>query len=203
MSPSAQAKILRVLEEKEFERVGGQMTIRVDVRVISATNRDLKEEVSKKRFREDLYYRLNVVTIDLPPLRERRDDIIPLSIHFLHRFSGELGKRIKGFSSDAEKKLKEYRWPGNIRELRNTIERAVLLCERDMIQGSDIFLPFNEMPDNLNDLEKHERNLILQALEKANWVQKIAASSLGISGRALNYRIKKFGIRNPSWWKNR
>ena len=129
MSPSTQAKILRVLQEHEFERLGGTRTMRVDVRLIAATNRDLPPMVQAGTFREDLYYRLNVVSIEMPPLRERKDDIVPLADFFLRRFAGELKKQIDGIEPDAQKLLMRYNWPGNIRELENAIERAVLLAE--------------------------------------------------------------------------
>ncbi len=129
MSPSTQAKILRVLQEHEFERLGGTRTLRVDVRLIAATNRDLSGMVQAGQFREDLYYRLNVVSIEMPPLRERKDDIVPLASSFIRRFSGELKKKIDGLETESQKLLMRYNWPGNIRELENTIERAMLLAE--------------------------------------------------------------------------
>ena len=129
MSANTQAKILRVLQEHEFERLGGTRTLRVDVRVITATNRNLPQMVAAGLFREDLYYRLNVVSIDMPPLRERKDDIQQLAMFFLRRFAGELKKRIDGLAPDALKLMMRYNWPGNIRELENAIERAVLLTE--------------------------------------------------------------------------
>src|SRR5437762_2445152 len=140
MSPNTQAKILRVLQEHEFERLGGTRTLRVDVRVITATNRNLASMVAAGLFREDLYYRLNVVSIDMPPLRERKDDIEQLAKFFLRRFAGELKKRIDGLSPDALKLLMRYNWPGNIRELENSIERAVLLAEGPMVNSSDLRL---------------------------------------------------------------
>ena len=129
MSASTQAKILRVLQEHEFERLGGTRTIRVDVRLIAATNRDLSAMVAAGQFREDLYYRLNVVSVETPPLRERKDDILPLAMHFIRRFGSELKKRLDGLDNDAQKLLVRYNWPGNIRELENAIERAALLAE--------------------------------------------------------------------------
>jgi DNA-binding NtrC family response regulator len=216
MSPSTQAKVLRVLQEQEFERVGGTKTIKVDVRVLSATNKDLKELIAAKKFRDDLYYRLNVVTLYIPPLRERQADILPLAYYFLRRFSGELSKKISGFTPEAERVLLNYRWPGNIRELRNTVERAVLLCESDRIRGEDLFLCWTE-PENNGHQETQtlqlpsegirlvdmEKKLVLEALEKANWVQKDAARFLGVSRRVMHYKIQKFGIRNPNWVRNR
>src|SRR5947209_8139122 len=135
MSANTQAKILRVLQEHEFERLGGTRTIRVDVRLIAATNRDLPSMVEAGTFREDLYYRLNVVSIEMPPLRERKDDIVPLANTFIRKFSAELKKKIDGIEPDAQKLLMRYNWPGNIRELENTIERAMLLAEGRAIAG--------------------------------------------------------------------
>src|SRR6187455_2092912 len=140
MSPNTQAKILRVLQEHEFERLGGTRTIKVDVRLIAATNRDLSAMVAAGQFREDLYYRLNVVTIEMPPLRERKEDIVPLGHAFIKRFAGELKKKIDGIEPDAQKLLMRYNWPGNIRELENTIERAILLAEGRAIASVDLRL---------------------------------------------------------------
>ena len=134
MSASTQAKILRVLQEHEFERLGGTRTIKVDVRLIAATNRDLPSMVNSGQFREDLYYRLNVVTIDMPPLRERKEDILPLALWFIRRFSSELKKKLDGLDTEAQKMLMRYNWPGNIRELENAIERAALLAESTIIR---------------------------------------------------------------------
>src|ERR687886_48634 len=140
MSPSTQAKILRVLQEHEFERLGGTRTLRVDVRLIAATNRDLPAMVQAGTFREDLYYRLNVVTIEMPPLRERKEDIVPLANSFIRKFAGELKKKVDGLEPDAQKLLMRYNWPGNIRELENTIERAMLLAEGAAIASGDLRL---------------------------------------------------------------
>src|SRR6187200_1777127 len=140
MSPSTQAKILRVLQEHEFERLGGTRTLRVDVRVITATNRNLPQMVASGQFREDLYYRLNVVSIDMPPLRERKEDISQLANFFLRRFAGELKKKVDGLSPDALKLLMRYNWPGNIREFENAIERAVLLTEGPQLSNADLRL---------------------------------------------------------------
>ena len=215
MSPSTQAKVLRVLQEQEFERVGGTKTIKVDVRLISASNKDLKEEIAAKRFRDDLYYRLNVVNLWIPALRERREDILPLAEYFLRRFSGEMSKKVVGFTPEAEAILTDYEWPGNIRELRNSLERSVLLSEKEWIRpddlslhGSETMAPLNEvdrihMPEGGIPLVEMEKKLILEALEKANWVQKEAAQFLGVSRRVMHYKIQKFGIRNPNWVKNR
>ena len=213
MSPSTQAKLLRVLQEKEFERLGSNRTIRVDVRIIAATNKDLAKEIEAGRFREDLYYRLNVVTIAIPPLREREGDIELIAGFYLHKYSHSLSKKIKRFEPSAMRILKGYRWPGNIRELENTIERAVLMAEADEITPEDLSLPFKPEvasgqnairipPGGLqwNDVEKE---LILQALSMSGWVQKEAARLLGLTTRVLNYKIKTFGITHPNWKQNK
>jgi len=210
MSLATQAKVLRVLQEKEFERVGSSKTLSVDVRVIAATNKDLQKEIQEGNFREDLYYRLNVVTIFIPPLRERRGDITLLSYFFLKKFCADLKKSSKELHPIALKHLQEYGWPGNIRELENTIERAVLMSNGGMIKTEDLGLPIasDEMklehnpikiPPGGVDLEEVEKELILQALRMTEWVQKDASKLLGISNRVLNYKIKKHGITNPGW----
>src|ERR671925_31238 len=210
MSPSTQAKILRVLQEHEFERLGGTRTLRVDVRLIAATNRDLPAMVQSGHFREDLYYRLNVVSIETPPLRERKDDIVPLANAFIRRFSGELKKKIEGLEPDAQKLLMRYNWPGNIRELENTIERAILLAEGRAIASGDLRLgevptagtrtehaPVVKIPPTGIPLEDIERHALIEALKMSNWVQKDAAELLSISPRVMNYKIKTLGIEFP------
>ncbi len=210
MSPSTQAKILRVLQEHEFERLGGTRTLRVDVRLIAATNRDLPAMVQAGQFREDLYYRLNVVSIEMPPLRERKDDIVPLAKSFIRRFAGELKKRIDSLDPDAQKLLMRYNWPGNIRELENTIERAMLLAEGRSIASDDLRLgetqPMGSGRDHTGvvkipptgiPLEDIERNALVEALKMSNWVQKDAAELLSISPRVMNYKIKTLGIEFP------
>src|SRR5215213_1159061 len=209
MSSSTQAKILRVLQEHEFERLGGTRTIRVDVRLIAATNRDLSAMVASGHFREDLYYRLNVVSVETPPLRERKDDILPLALHFIRRFSSELKKRLDGLDNDAQKLLVRYNWPGNIRELENAIERAALLAESAMISSHDLrlgdFAPSGskdsagvvKIPPTGIALEDIERQAITEALKMANWVQKDAAELLQISPRVMNYKIKTLAIEMP------
>src|SRR4051812_30931773 len=207
MSPNTQAKILRVLQEHEFERLGGTRTLRVDVRVITATNRNLPQMVAQGLFREDLYYRLNVVSIDMPPLRERKDDIEQLAKFFLKRFAGELKKNVMGLSPDAQKLLMRYNWPGNIRELENSIERAVLLTEGPLLTSTDLRLgelsttqasgdpaPVVKIPPTGIPLEEIERQALIEALKMSNWVQKDAAELLAISPRVMNYKIKTLGI---------
>ena len=211
MSASTQAKILRVLQEHEFERLGGTRTIRVDVRLIAATNRDLSAMVAAGHFREDLYYRLNVVSVETPPLRERKEDILPLATHFIRRFATELKKRLDGLDTDAQKLLVRYNWPGNIRELENAIERAALLAESAMIVSTDLrlgdFAPAGtsakdsqsvvKIPPTGIALEDIERQAITEALKMANWVQKDAAELLQISPRVMNYKIKTLNIEMP------
>jgi DNA-binding NtrC family response regulator len=214
MSASTQAKVLRVLQEEEFERLGGTKTLKVDVRVIAATNKDLEEAIEKGEFREDLFYRLNVVSIDIPPLRDRPEDIEPIALFFLRKFAGDLKKKIDGFAPDALRLLREYHWPGNVRELNNTLERAVLMAEGERIEASDLSLPelAAEEADRSNlirlprtgvDFQQMEKEMILEALRMNDWVQKDAAKFLGMSRRVIHYKIQKLGITNPKWRKNR
>jgi two-component system, NtrC family, response regulator AtoC len=210
MSPNTQAKILRVLQEHEFERLGGTRTIKVDVRLIAATNRDLPSMVAGGLFREDLYYRLNVVTIDMPPLRERKEDVQALAGFFIRRFSGELKKKIDGLEPEALKLLMRYNWPGNIRELENAIERAMLLADGAQIAIDDLRLgeqaaagapreaaSIVKIPPTGIALEEIERLALVEALKMSNWVQKDAAELLAISPRVMNYKIKTLGIDFP------
>ena len=211
MSPSTQAKVLRAIQNQEFERLGGSRTIKVDVRIVAATNVNLEQAIKEGRFREDLYYRLNVVNIAIPPLRERREDIIPLAEHFLQHFALELRRPVKGFTAEGTKALQEYRWPGNVRELENTIERAVLMCEDEHIRPQDLTLMDREhsigmtpqLALDLLNLEQLEKTAILEALKRSNWVQKEAAKLLGVSSRVMNYKVHKFGITHDRWSKNR
>jgi len=210
MSPSTQAKILRVLQEHEFERLGGTRTIRVDVRLIAASNRNLTAMVSAGLFREDLYYRLNVVSVEMPALRDRKEDILPLAEFFIRRFTGELKKRIDGMTPDAQKVLMRYNWPGNIRELENTLERAVLLTEGSTITTDDLRVgeavsatadpqgaPLVRIPPTGVPLEHLERQALVEALRMSNWIQKDAAELLSISPRVMNYKIRTMGIELP------
>ncbi len=205
-----QAKLLRVLQEKEVRRVGGNESFHVDIRLLAATNRNLADEVAEQRFREDLYYRVNVVTITLPPLRARRSDIPLLANHALNRFSHLAEGRVKEISREAMEVLLDYSWPGNVRQLESAIERALLLCEGERITPRD--LPdevrsrklaartgtrsdrFEIPPEGLN-FENFERDLILQAMERADWVIAKAAKMLGMTYRTLQYRIDKFGLK--------
>jgi len=210
MTLHTQAKVLRVLQEREFERLGGSKTIKVDVRIITATNKNLQEEIKEGRFREDLFYRLNVVTIKMPPLRERKGDIILLTYFFLKKFSVDMKKKIKEIHPLAIKTLTEYSWPGNIRELQNTIERAVLMADHIVIKLDDLQLPVKtgplkwdhtviQIPPGGIHLEEVEKGLVLQALNMCNWIQKDAAGLLGISSRVLNYKIQRHGITHQNW----
>jgi DNA-binding NtrC family response regulator len=215
MSPRTQAKLLRVLQDQEFERVGGERTLKVDVRVIAATNRDLLEAIEAGDFRSDLFHRLSVVNLHLPPLRERPDDILPLARIFLERYRREMNRSVNGFSPEAEALLLEHPWPGNVRELKNVMERTVLMCEKSPIRPEDISLfevrgpriggeaGGRLRPGGGLDLEELERQAILAALQRANWVQKDAAASLGISSRVMNYKIKKYNFKNPRWNRNK
>ena len=196
MSPAIQAKVLRVLQEEEFERLGSNKNIKVNVRVIAATNRNLTNEVEEGNFRQDLYYRLNIINIPIPPLREREKDITILARQFLDRFTLEFARKVSGFSHGAVSRLVQYRWPGNVRELQNVVERAVLLCEGDLINEEDIMIGDEtgkiETPASSSgyDLKDFEREKVIDALRRSGFVQKKAAKILGVSPRVLNYKIK-------------
>ncbi len=204
MGASTQAKILRVLQEHQFERLGGTQTIDVDVRVIAATNKDLSDLMNSGQFREDLFYRLNVVTMELAPLRDRLEDIEPLVNFFLKKYAGQINNRISGVSSPAMRMLEDYHWPGNIRQLQNVIERAVIMCDGTKIMPEHIALydrrppkrrEILEIPEGGIKLMEVERLLIIQALERTGWIQKNAAKLLGISPRVINYKIRKHKIK--------
>jgi two-component system response regulator AtoC len=209
MSPSTQAKILRVLQEHEFERLGGTRTLRVDVRIITASNRNLATMVKEGRFREDLFYRLNVVSVEMPPLRDRKDDIPALSEFFVTRFSHELKKRVDAIDPDAMKVMMRHHWPGNIRELENVIERAVLLTDGNVVTLNDLQIGEQtsthagerasvvRIPPTGIPLEEIERQAVTEALKMSNWIQKDAADLLGISPRVMNYKIKILTIEIP------
>jgi len=199
ISPEMQTRMLRVLETGEFRPVGQVDQKKVDIRFIAATNVDLRQKVKDGEFREDLYYRLKVITIEIPPLRERKDDIPGLAQIFLTEFCNRTGKKITGFSKEAVKLLMDHRWPGNVRELKNVIESAVVLCAGEVITPDDIYLHDlgvkEESEDDLNPLEAQEKAMVVDALKKAKWVQKDAADILGISRRVMHYKIKKFKIQ--------
>ncbi len=212
LSFDLQAKLLRVLEEKTFERLGGSKTIVADTRIIAATNRDIEELVREGKFREDLYYRINVLRIHLPPLRQRTECIEPLAHHLMKRLSQTAKMQISGLSPEVLVLLKTYPWPGNIRELSNTIERALFLTDGDSIEAVHVSIPkITEWPapadispsKHLRRSHAEEKELIYRALEKNLWIQKDAARDLGLTPRALNYRIKKHGITHQRWRKNK
>src|SRR5687767_15647630 len=201
MTPGLQSKLLRFLEEKTFKRVGGLADVRVDVRVIAATNRDLEEEVKAGKFREDLFYRLQVMPVMLPAMRERRGDIPLLVDYYIDRYNREFRKRVRGVSPDGLVLLEQYRWPGNVRELRNAIERAMLLTDRDHLAAADFnSLSRNEvaatfrLPPEGVSLEEVERQLVVQALERCGGNQTHAGALLGINRDQVRYRIEKFGL---------
>lgn len=207
MSPSLQVKILRILQEHAFERIGGVKTLRVDIRVIAATNQNLEELVARNKFREDLYYRLNVIPIKVPPLRERRDDIPLLVLHFLEELSRERQRPRKRFTPAAMELLSRHSWPGNVRELENLVERLVILTEGEVIDVADLPEKFQlttpvslieKLPGdglNLNDaLQSLERRLIFQALQRTNWVKSQAARLLHLNRTTLLEKMKKQNI---------
>ena len=207
MVPLLQAKLLRFLEEKSFKRVGSSQDVKVDVRVIAATNRSLQEEVKKGHFREDLFYRLNVMAVPLPPLRERRDDIPLLINHYIDSFNTEFRKKIRGMAPSVMAALQSYGWPGNVRELRNAVERAMLLAETNELDESHFpMLSATEaelttgfaLPAGGINLEAIERSLVVQALERSHWNQTKAASLLGVNRDQIRYRIEKFGLAKPA-----
>ena len=204
MSQATQAKILRVLQEREFEPVGGTQTIRVDVRIIAATNKNLEEEIRSGRFREDLYYRLKVVTVESPPLRARREDIPLLAEFFLKRYADKNRRLIKGFSPRAMDILIRHDWPGNVRELENLIERGVILVRGEIITPKELpedFIPKDLMASTSSSdvipgrtLREVEKEMILRTLDDAGWNRTHAAEILGISRRTLQLKLKEYGI---------
>lgn len=208
MNVSLQAKLLRAIQEKEIRRVGGKVNIPVDVRIIAATNKDLEAEIKKGHFREDLFYRLNVIRITLPPLRERGSDIATLADFFVKKYAAATGTTIQGITKPALKLLLNYSWPGNVRQLESLIERGVLMAEGNMITPEDLpselhegaagsgRLPF-EFPADGISFEELERELIVKAMERADWTISRAAPLLRMSYKTLQYRLEKFGIEKP------
>jgi DNA-binding NtrC family response regulator len=203
-----QAKLLRALQEREIRRVGGTKPIKIDVRVVAATNRDLRAMVSDGRFRDDLYYRINVLSIDVPPLRERSDDIPVLIDFFLKKHTRNTSRLVKGLTPEAREVMLNYGWPGNVRQLESSIERAILLCEGDHITVEDLPLEVRQdtqavshdlfkLPTEGISFEDVERSLILQAMEKSSYNITKAAKLLGLTFRTLQYRLEKFGIKRP------
>jgi two-component system NtrC family response regulator len=209
MAPSTQSKVLRAMQEREIERVGSHTSRKIDIRIVAATNRDLTKAIEEKEFREDLFYRLNVLMIALPSLRDRTDDIPKLIEHFLKKYCDENKMKLKGIDQDAANRLMTYHWPGNVRELENSIERAVVMCDDESI-GVRHLPPYildnhGAAPDQmviegedggaLEDMvNSYERGLILSSLEKNDWKQNRAADDMGISERSMWYKIKKLGI---------
>jgi transcriptional regulator with PAS, ATPase and Fis domain len=206
LTQSIQIKLLRVIQEKEFERVGGEETIKVDVRIIAATNKDLKTEVDKGNFREDLYYRLNVVTINVPPLRERKEDIPLLINHFIHEFNEENNKQISGIHPNAKAILYSYNWPGNIRELRNCIESAVVLTKSELIMPEDL-------PDNIVEsesenyikipipttLKEAERKIIFSTLKNSAGNKSKAAKALEIGRKTFHRKLAEYAAESAEY----
>ncbi len=206
MPAALQAKLLRFLEEKTFRRVGGTTDIQVDVRVIAATNRDIEQAIREKQFREDLFYRLNIIPIYLPPLRQRAGDIMLLANYFIASFNREFKKSIRGLDDEAQMLLESHPWPGNVRELRNAVERAVLLSHGDYLTAADFPLLAGQpggtgpagfeirLPASGVDMEQVERALVIQSLELARGNQTKAAKLLNLSRDQLRYRMEKFGL---------
>jgi len=206
MVPGLQAKMLRFLEEKSFKRVGGSADIKVDVRVVAATNRKLETEVKEGRFREDLYYRLNVLPIELPPLRARAADLPLLINYYVDTYNREFRKHVRGVDARAMDALKAYGWPGNVRELRNVVERAMLLADGQTLTLNDFPVAAAsstklteqvDLPVSGIDLEQLERSLVVQALERSSWNQTKAAALLGLNRDQIRYRVEKFKLSKP------
>jgi DNA-binding NtrC family response regulator len=207
LPPLTQSKILRVLQDKEIRRLGSRESIKINVRIIAATNKDLGKEIAAKNFREDLYYRLKVITIELPPLRERKEDIPELVTFFIRKYNQEFGKRVKDIEQSALKALRDYHWPGNIRQLESVVERAVLMCETNRVglkdisgelrfyQGKDLF-DF-DLPDEGINVEELEKDLLKKAMQKANGVAAKAAKLLGMSYKTFWYRWEKLNLHSP------
>ncbi len=205
---SMQAKLLRALQERRIRRVGGTFEIPIDVRVVAATNRDLRAMVGDGRFRDDLYYRINVLSIDVPPLRERREDIPVLIDYFVKKHTKNTSRLIKGLAPETKRILNDYGWPGNVRQLESAIERAILLCEGDTITPDDLPSEVRQestsvatggfkLPAEGINFEEVEKNLILQAMDQTDYNITKAAKLLGLTFRTLQYRLEKFGIKRP------
>jgi len=205
IAPSAQIKLLRVLQSQKFERIGGEETLHVDVRILAATNKDLLKEVRNGSFREDLFYRLNVIPIHLPPLKKRRNDIPLLARYFLHRFALEQNKEIQDFSSEAMRLLLDYPWPGNVRELENSIEHTAVLAKRSKVEISDLPVAIRDVAPSPSlaseapgTIVENEKKLLQEVLEECDWNKKRAALQLGISRSTLYEKIKKYQISKPT-----
>jgi two-component system response regulator HydG len=203
IAPSAQIKLLRVLQSQKFERVGGEETLKVNVRILAATNKDLLKEVTSGNFREDLFYRLNVIPIQLPPLRMRRNDIPLLARHFLHRFASEQHREIQDFSSEAMRRLLDYPWPGNVRELENSIEHTAVLAKHSMVEISDLPSAIQDAVPSATSaaagtIEENEKKLLQEVLQECDWNKKKAALQLGISRSTLYEKLKKYQLEKPT-----
>ncbi len=204
IGPEVQVKLLRAIQEQEFMRVGGSQRIKVNVRIIAATNSDLLREVKEGRFREDLFYRLSVVLIQIPPLRQRREDIRVLARHFLRKFSAKRNRNVTGFSEQALEAMEAYEWPGNVRELENTVERALVMTEKKIIEPADLFFygPVQsaspEPSTEGGHLAEMERREITMALERFHWQVGKAAYYLGINRKTLRDKIRKYGLSEPA-----
>jgi transcriptional regulator with PAS, ATPase and Fis domain len=205
---SMQAKLLRALQERRIRRVGATFEIPIDVRVVAATNRDLRAMVADGRFRDDLYYRINVLSIDVPPLRERREDIPVLIDFFLKKHTRNTSRLVRGLTTETKRILNDYGWPGNVRQLESAIERAILLCEGDMISPDDLPSEVRQesqtpitggfkLPAEGINFEEVEKNLILQAMDQTDYNITKSAKLLGLTFRTLQYRLEKFGIKKP------
>jgi transcriptional regulator with PAS, ATPase and Fis domain len=197
MSVNLQAKLLRALQEQRFERVGGIRAISVDVRVVAATNRDLQKAIEEKTFREDLYYRLNVFPIHLPPLEGRREDILPLAEHFMNKISARMGRSPRPFSQEVKRLFIGYNWPGNVREIQNAVERALIVSQSPIIQPEDLPLHLSKDTDPAPQpvtLSQIERAAIIAALSRNHGNRQETADQLGISLRTLQYRLKEYGV---------
>jgi Nif-specific regulatory protein len=200
MSLAAQAKFLRVLQEREFQRLGATRILKANIRVIAATNRDLRKAVERGDFREDLYYRLNVFDIAIAPLRERTADVLPLGDALLHDIARSFGRPPAGLTRDAREALLRYHWPGNVRELRNALERAAILCEGGLIRPEHLALEATGKPQGAvaTDLGTIERETIAQVLRECRWNRTHAAKRLGLTRTQLYLRLQKYGLEKPA-----
>jgi len=214
LSSDTQAKLLRVLQDQEFHRLGGTELLRTDARILAATNRDLRMGLEDGTFRADLYYRLDVVGIHLPPLRQRPEDIMGLAEGFLTHYARELDRLVRGFTRDAQDHIHRHDWPGNVRELRNVVERAVLMSNGDEVDVADLALFVSregpersrfrlELPEEGIALRDIERIAVEEALKRCDYVQKDAAELLQVSKRKLNYAVHKMGLKHPGWRRNK
>lgn len=214
LSPATQAKLLRVLQDQEFHRLGGTTLLRTDTRILAASNRNLVDWLAEGSFRPDLYYRLNVIGIHLPPLRERPEDLLALAERFRELFAEELARPVRCFSAGARRRICAHPWPGNVRQLRNAVERAVVMCDTGAIHAEDLALldvaPCEasggfrmQLPRDGIALAEIERLAVEEALRRSGYVQKDAAQLLRVTRRQLNYAIRRMGLTHPSWRKNR